>query len=75
MVEPVTRRTKRHISSTMRAPMTAEAIRQPSGSMPKTLMPPAISHLPTSGWTIIDGPSCHSPLRSPLRMVLSASST
>ena len=37
-VEPVTRRTKRHISRTIRAPMTADAIRQPDGSIPKTLI-------------------------------------
>ena len=61
-VEPVTRRTKRHISSTISAPTTAEAIRQPAGSIPNTLMPTAISHLPTSGWTIIDGPSWNRPV-------------
>ena len=36
---------------------TADAVRQPVGSIPKTLIPAAISHLPTSGWTIIEGPS------------------
>ncbi len=55
--------------------MTADAIRQPDGSIPKALMPSAISHLPTSGWTIIDGPSWNRPVRLPLRIVLSASST
>ena len=74
-VEPVTRRTRRHITSTISAPTSAEAKRQPDGSIPKSSIPPAISHLPTSGWTIIDGPSCHSPVTSPLRIVLSASST
>ena len=74
-MEPVTWRTKRHISITISEPMTAEAIRQPVGSIPKTLMPAAISHLPTSGCTIIDGLSCHNPIAWPLRIVLSASST
>ena len=74
-VEPVTRRTKRHITSTISEPTTAAAIRQPNGSIPKAFSPSAISHLPTSGWTIIDGPDSHSPPRWPLRMDLSASST
>ena len=74
-VEPVTRRTKRHISSTISEPTTAAAMRQPKGSMPKPFSPSAMSHLPTSGCTTIDGESCHSPLVCPLRIVLSASST
>ncbi len=75
MVEPLTRRTKRHITSTISAPTTADAVRQPVGSIPTTLMPAAISHLPTSGWTTIEGPSCQRPVTWPLRIVLSASST
>ena len=55
IVEPVIRRAKRHITSTMSEPTTAAETRQPKGSMPNALMPSAISHLPTSGWTIISG--------------------
>ena len=74
-VEPVTRRTKRHITSTISEPTTAAAMRQPKGSMPKAFSPSAMIHLPTSGWTTIEGVSCHSPVGLPLRIVLSASST
>ena len=75
MVEPLTRRTKRHITSTISAPTTAAAMRQPKGSMPNPFSPSAISHLPTSGCTTIDGSLVHSPPAWPSRIVLSASST
>ncbi len=56
IVEPVSRRASRHSTSTISEPITAEAIRQPNGSIPKAFSPSAISHLPTSGCTIIEGP-------------------
>ena len=58
-VEPVIRRASRHITSTISDPITAAAIRQPNGSIPNAFSPSAISHLPASGWTIIDGLSVH----------------
>ena len=61
IVEPVRRRTSRHITSTIREPTTAAAIRQPNGSMPKAFSPSAIIHLPASGWTTIDGFCSHRP--------------
>ena len=67
-VEPVSRRASRHITRTISEPTTAEAIRQPKGSMPKTCSPSAISHLPTSGWTIIDGSSFQIPVVVPSRI-------
>ncbi len=60
------------MTTTISAPTTAEAIRQPKGSMPKAFSPSAISHLPTSGWTIIDGSSSHCPPVSPARIASSA---
>ncbi len=68
IVDPVSRRTSRHSTSTISAPTTAEAIRQPKGSMPKAFSPRAISHLPTSGWTTIDGLSSHRPVVVPSRI-------
>ncbi len=60
-VEPVTRRTKRHITRIISEPTTAAAIRQPNGSIPNAFSPSAISHFPTSGCTVIDGVSCQRP--------------
>ena len=60
-VEPVRRRTSRISTSTISDPATAAAIRQPNGSIPNAFSPSAISHLPTSGCTTIDGLSCHTP--------------
>ncbi len=67
-VEPVIRRTSRHSTSTIRAPATAEAIRQPNGSIPNAFSPSAINHLPTSGWTASDGSPVHTPCVCPARM-------
>ena len=67
-VEPVTRRASRHITSTISEPTTAAEMRQPNGSIPKAFSPSAISHLPTSGWTIIDGSSFQMPVTLPSRM-------
>ncbi len=44
----------------MRQPATNAAKRQPNEVKPKTLMPPAMSHLPPGGWTT---PPCSTPLR------------
>ena len=41
--------------SNLDALVTAEATRQPNGSIPNAFTPSAISHFPTSGWTIISG--------------------
>ena len=67
-VEPVIRRSSRHITSTISAPTTAEAIRQPNGSIPNAFSPSAISHLPTSGCTAIDGSPVHTSWTWPARM-------
>ena len=74
-VEPVSRRASRHITTTISAPTTAEAIRQPNGSIPKKCSPAAISHLPTSGCTIRDGSSFQMPLVVPSRIFSFASPT
>ena len=68
-VEPVIRRASRNITSTISEPTTAEATRQPNGSIPKAFSPSAISHLPTSGWTTIEAVSFHSPSGWPARIV------
>ena len=67
-VEPVSRRTSRHITRIIREPTMAAAIRQPKGSIPKAFSPAAISHLPTSGWTAIEAESFHRPSGWPARM-------
>ena len=59
----------------MRAPATAAENRQPKGSMPNAFSPSAISHLPTSGWTIIDGSSFQIPVTVPSRIRSSAPPT
>ena len=48
--------------------MIAGAMRHPNGSIPKVFSPSAISHLPTSGWTIIDGVSFQTPVVVPSRI-------
>ena len=74
-MEPVSRRTSRTMTSTISDPTTTDGTRQPTGSMPKTSSPRPISHLPTSGWTIIDGSDFHSPERSPRSIIWLAFST
>ena len=74
-VEPVSLRASRHITSTISDPTTAAAMRQPNGSIPKAFSPSAISHLPTSGWTIIDGESFQTPVVVPSRICAFASPT
>ncbi len=69
-VEPVSRRPSRTITTTISAPATAAENRQPNGSMPNAFSPSAISHLPTSGWTIIDGSSFQIPVTVPSRIRL-----
>ena len=41
----------------MRVPAMTEAMRQPNGSKPKSSMPPAISHFPSGGWTVVASPA------------------
>ncbi len=43
---------------TARVPATAEPMRQPNGSIPNALIPSAIVHLPSGGWT--KEPTSHS---------------
>ncbi len=74
-VDPVSRRASRTSTVTMSVPTTAEAMRQPNGSIPKRCSPSAISHFPTSGCTIIVGGSVHRPESRPSRMRWLASST
>ena len=74
-VEPVSRRTSRISTSTISDPTTAAAIRQPNGSIPNAFSPSAISHLPTSGWTTIDGSSFQTPVVRPSRILSLAFST
>ena len=74
-VEPVRRRTRRMITSTMSVPTTALGKRHPSGSKPKTCSPAPMSHLPTSGWTTMAGsPWVMSGVRRPSRTASLASS-
>ncbi len=68
IVEPVSRRASRHITRTMSEPITAAETRQPNGSIPNAFSPSAISHLPTSGCTVIDGSLSHRPLVVPPRI-------
>lgn len=56
-VERETRRTSRIVTTTSRVPNTSEANRQPKEFIPNSCSPPAISHLPTGGWTMNDGDS------------------
>ncbi len=74
-VEPVIRRASRHITRIISAPITADATRQPNGSIPKAFSPSAISHLPTSGCTIIEGSPVHCPVVVPSRILSLAPST
>ena len=55
MVDPVSRRTSRHMTRIISVPITAEEKRQPKGFSPKIHSPKAIIHLPTSGWTTMFG--------------------
>ena len=43
---------------TARVPATADPIRHPNGSIPNALIPSAIVHLPSGGWT--NEPTSHS---------------
>ena len=74
-VEPVSLLASRHITSTISVPATTEATRQPNGSIPNALSPSAISHLPTSGWTMSDGSSSQIPVVVPSRIWSLAPST
>ena len=53
----MTRRASRTMTITMSVPTTALASRQPSESKPRSFSPAPMSHLPTSGWTTIEGVS------------------
>ena len=64
----MSRRARRHITRTISAPTTAALIRHPNGSMPKAFSPSAISHLPTSGCTTIDGSLSQMPVVWPWMM-------
>ena len=75
IVEPVSRRASRHITRTMSDPTTAAETRQPNGSIPNACWPSAISHLPTSGCTVIDGSPSHRPVVVPPRIFSFALST
>ena len=72
-VEPVNRRTSRHITSTINVPMKPEENRQPRGFIPNIHSPTAIIHLPTSGWTTSSTPGAKMPFVEPALMILSAS--
>ena len=48
-------RAARTITRIISEPTTAEANRQPNGSMPNIASPAPISHFPTSGWTTMLG--------------------
>jgi len=67
-VEPVSRRTSRIITSTIRVPTTAAETRQPNEFIPKKCSPAAMTHLPTSGCTTMLGVSVNRPSTSPRRM-------
>src|SRR4029079_4948065 len=49
------------VRSTTSVPATADEKRQPNSRIPKSLMPIAISHLPSGGWT--QEPTSHLALR------------
>ena len=51
-VEPVRRRPTRTTTTTVSVPATAAATRQPTSSTPNSLIPAAMSHLPSGGWTM-----------------------
>ncbi len=74
-VEPVSRRASRIITATISVPTTADAIRQPNGSMPNRCSPSPMIHLPVSGCTTMLGELVHSPSRWPARILAFASST
>jgi hypothetical protein len=67
-VDPVSRRARRTITVIIRVPTTADAIRQPNGSMPNSSSPRPMSHLPTSGWTTMLGELWNRPWRFPARI-------
>ena len=45
----------RAVKYTVKVPATATAIRHPNSWLPNNLMPMAISHFPTGGWTMNSG--------------------
>ena len=74
-VEPVSRRASRIITATIRLPTTADATRQPNGSIPNIASPRPMSHLPVSGCTTMLGELVQRPSRWPARILSFAPST
>ena len=74
MVEPVSRRTSRHITQHhQRADRPRRRTANPAASYRTSTRRPAIIHLPASGWTTLLGPSAKMPSVEPELMILSAS--
>jgi hypothetical protein len=73
IVDPVSRRTRRHITRIIRVPTTAAEKRHPNGVRPNIHSPTAIIHFPTSGCTTMLGTPLKMPSVDPELMILSES--